>query len=108
VTENMVAFVTCGSRDEAKKIAEALIVNRLAACVNVLPKMESCYRWEGEVHWDPEFLLIIKTTAASLDKVRDTVLEKHSYDLPEFIAFQIDDGSAVYLEWIRDSIGPLN
>lgn len=104
----MVAFVTCGSRDEAKKIAETLIVNRLAACVNVLPKMESCYRWQGEVHWEAEFLLIIKTTVESLDKVRDTVLEKHSYDLPEFIAFQIDDGSATYLEWIRDSIGPLN
>ena len=73
MTENMVALVTCGSRDEARKIAEALVVNRLAACVNLLPKVESCYRWKGEVHWDPEFLLIIKTTAKSLDKVRDTV-----------------------------------
>lgn len=106
--ENMVAFVTCGSHDEAKKIAEALVVNRLAACVNVLPKMESCYRWEGAVRWDQEFLLIIKTTAKSLEKVRDKVLEKHSYDLPEFIAFQIDSGSATYLEWIKDSVGPLN
>lgn len=106
--ENMVAFVTCGSRAEAKKIAEGLVGNRLAACVNVLPKMESCYRWEGKVNWDSEFLLIVKTTSASLEKVRDHVLQVHSYDVPEFIAFQIDDGSPAYLEWIRDSLGPLN
>ncbi len=106
--ENMVVLVTCGSRAEAKKIAEALVGNRLAACVNVLPKMESCYRWEGKVHWDSEFLLIVKTTSVSLEKVRDYVLKAHSYDLPELIAFQIDDGSPAYMEWIRDSIGPLN
>ncbi len=106
--ENMVAFVTCGSRAEAKKIAEALVGNRLAACVNVLPKMESCYHWEGKVNWDSEFLLIVKTTLASLEKVRDYVLKAHSYDLPEFIAFHIDDGSPAYMEWIKDSIGPLN
>ena len=106
--ENMVVLVTCGSRAEAKKIAEALVGNRLAACVNVLPKMESCYRWEGKVNWDSEFLLIVKTTSVSLEKVRDYVLKAHSYDLPELIAFQIDDGSPAYMEWIRDSIGPLN
>ena len=106
--ENMVALVTCGSRAEAKKIAEALVGNRLAACVNVLPKMESCYRWQGKVNWDSEFLLIVKTTSASLEKARDCVLKAHSYDLPEFIAFQIDDGSPAYMEWLSDSIGPLN
>ena len=106
--ENMVVLVTCGSRAEAKKIAEALVGNRLAACVNVLHKMESCYRWEGKVNWDSEFLLIVKTTSASLEMVRDYVLKAHSYDLPELIAFQIDDGSPAYMEWIRDSIGPLN
>lgn len=108
VTENMVAFVTCGSRDEAHKIAEALIGERLAACVNVLPQVESCYRWKGKVHWDPECLLMIKTTAERVDKVRERVIAEHSYDLPEFIAFRIDDGSFPYLQWIQDSIGPLN
>jgi len=104
----MVAFVTCGSQDEARKIAELLGTRRLAACVNLLPKMESCYRWKGKVSWDPEVLLVIKTTEASLGKVRDAVLKAHSYDLPEFIAFRIDEGSPAYLEWITDSIGPLN
>lgn len=104
----MVALVTCGSKEEARKIAEALVSERLAACVNVVTGVESCYRWEGAVNWDPEILLVIKTTAENIGKVRDRVLAEHSYDLPEFIAFQIDDGSPEYLEWIRDSIGPLN
>jgi periplasmic divalent cation tolerance protein len=104
----MVAFVTCGSPEEAKKIAAALVGDRLAACVNVLSNMESCYRWEGEVKFDSECLLIIKTTTERIDKVRERVLAEHSYDLPEFIAFQIDGGSPEYLEWIRDSIGPIN
>ena len=102
--ETMVALVTCGSREEAKKIAEALIGDQLAACVNIVPGIESCYRWEGKINWDPEFLLIIKTTAAAVDRVRWRVLKEHSYDLPEFIAFKIEDGSHPYLKWIEESV----
>jgi periplasmic divalent cation tolerance protein len=104
----MVAFVTCGSKDEARRIAEALILARLAACVNVLAPVDSCFRWDGRVNWQSEHLLIIKTTTDRIGEVRDRVLAQHSYDVPEFIAFRIDDGSPAYLEWIRDSIGPLN
>lgn len=108
VNEDMVAFVTCGSREEARSIAETLIVERLAACVNVIPGIESCYRWEGEVNWDTEFLLMIKTTAEYLGEVQKKVLTVHSYDLPEFIAVKIDDGAADYLQWIRDAVGKAN
>jgi len=103
--ETMVALVTCGSRVEAKKIAESLIRHQLAACVNIVSGIESCYRWEEKITWDAEFLLIIKTTAEVIDRVRCRVIEEHSYDLPEFIAFKIEDGSHPYLRWIDDSVG---
>lgn len=102
--ETMVALVTCGSEDEARKISQALVADRLAACVNVIPGIQSCFRWEGEVKWDSEFLLIIKTTAAAVDRVRWRVVKEHSYDVPEFIAFKIEDGSRPYLEWITKSV----
>lgn len=102
--ETMVAFVTCGSEEEAKKIAQAVVGDGLAACVNVVPGIQSCYRWEGDVKWDSEFLLIIKTTAAAIDRARWRVVKEHSYDVPEFIAFKIEDGSRPYLEWISKSV----
>ncbi len=102
--EAMIAFVTCPSREEAGKIAEVLVEQKLAACVNVVSSVESCYRWEGRVNWDSEYLLVIKTTAAALDRARQRVLEVHSYDLPEFIAFKIDAGSEPYLKWIDDAV----
>lgn len=104
MTESMIALVTCGSRDDAGTIAETLVSEKLAACVNVVSSVESCYRWEGAVNWDAECLLVIKTTAAAVDRVRERVLEIHSYDLPEFIAFKIDNGSEPYLKWIEDSV----
>jgi periplasmic divalent cation tolerance protein len=108
VNEDMVAFVTCGSREEARSIAETLIAGRLAACVNVIPEIQSCYRWEGEINWDTEFLLMIKTTSEYLAEVQKKVMALHSYDLPEFIAVKIDDGAADYLQWIRDAVGKAN
>jgi periplasmic divalent cation tolerance protein len=104
MTDAMVAFVSCASREEAGKIAEILVEERLAACVNVLSSVESCYRWEGKVNWDTEFLLVIKTTVGALDQTRKRVLEVHSYDLTEFVAFRIDVGSEPYLNWIDDSV----
>ena len=102
--DTMIAFVTCGSREEAGEIAETLVQERLAACVNVVSSVESCYRWKGKVDWDRECLLVIKTRAAAVDRVRQRVLEIHSYDLPEFVAFKIDSGSEPYLKWIADSV----
>ena len=100
----MIAFTTCPSGGEARRIAEILIQERLAACVNVVSSVESCYQWEGKVNWDSEYLLVIKTTAGTLDRVRQRVVQVHSYELPEFIAFNIDRGSEPYLGWIADSV----
>ncbi len=100
----MIAFVTCASNEEAGRIAEILVQERLAACVNVGSPVRSCYRWEGKVSWDSEYLLVIKTTAGAIDRVRQRVLEVHSYDLPEFIACRVDAGSTPYLKWIDDSV----
>ena len=105
MTDAMVAFVSCASREEAGEIAEVLVQERLAACVNVVAGVESCYRWDGKVNWDSEYLLVIKTTVGALDRTRQRVLEVHSYDLPEFVAFKIDAGSEPYLQWIDDSVG---
>ncbi len=108
MTDTVVAFVTCASLGEARRIAETLVADRLAACVNILPGVESCYRWEGRVTRDAECLLVVKTTSDVVEKARERVLAAHSYDVPEFIVFRIESGSADYLEWIRDSVGPLN
>ena len=102
--ETIVAIVTCHSREEANRIAEVLVSNELAACVNIIADVESCYRWEGEINWDSEVLLIIKTTADVVDRVRWCVTKEHSYQLPEFITFKIRDGSLPYLQWIVDSV----
>lgn len=107
MAETIVAFVTAGSKDEAEKIARALVEERLAACVNVIAGVHSFYRWQGEVCADPEFLLLIKTTRESLMALSDRVRQLHSYDLPETIAVKIDDGSRPYLAWIEENVGPI-
>jgi periplasmic divalent cation tolerance protein len=104
MVEVMIAFVTCGSREEATRIAEALVQDHLVACVNVIPSVESCYRWEGNLKWDTEFLLLLKTTEDAIDRVHERVIKEHSYDLPEFVAFKIDEGAGPYLKWIEESI----
>jgi periplasmic divalent cation tolerance protein len=76
------------------------------ACVNVVPGVESCYRWEGKVEWRSEVLLILKTTGDAIGDAHEKVLAEHSYKLPEFVAFTIDEGSAPYLQWIQDSVVP--
>lgn len=104
MVDAMIAFVTCGSREEATRIAEALVENHLVACVNVVPGVESCYRWKGQTEWSSEFLLILKTTGDAIGSAHEKVMELHSYDMPEFVAFTIDEGSRPYLQWIQDSV----
>ncbi len=97
-------LTTSGSEDEARKIARALVERRLAACVNLLGPMESVYRWKGEVETAGEWLLIIKTSAGAIERVRKTIKELHSYELPECIELPIEGGSAEYLQWIGESV----
>ena len=105
MTDKKLVLTTASSKDEARKIARALVERRLGACVNIVPQIESVYRWEGKVEEAQEVLLIIKTTAAAFERVRDAIRELHSYDLPECICVSIEDGSPEYLKWIGESVG---
>jgi periplasmic divalent cation tolerance protein len=102
MTDKRIVLSTVGSEEEARKIARELIERRLAACVNIVPQIESVYRWQGKIESSREWLLLIKTTAEQFEKVRDAIRELHSYDLPECIAIVIEDGSPEYLGWLAD------
>jgi len=104
MTDKRIVLSTAGSEDEARKIARHLVENQLAACVNIVPQIQSVYRWQGKVESAREWLLLIKTTADKFDDVRDAIRALHSYDLPECIAVAIEDGSTEYLEWIGESV----
>ena len=104
MTDAKIVLTTTGSQEEARKIARALVDRRLAACVNIIPQVESIYRWQGKVEDAYEWLLLIKTTTAAFERVRDAIRELHSYDLPECISFSVEDGSSDYLDWISESV----
>jgi len=91
---------SCGSREEAERIAAALIEKALAACVQILPAT-SVYRWKGKVERAEEHMLHIKTRAAHADLVEAKVRELHSYELPELLMMPIAGGSADYIDWMR-------
>jgi periplasmic divalent cation tolerance protein len=99
-----VVLVTCSSLAEAREIALAVVEERLAACVNIVPApVESVYRWKGRVETGKEFLLIIKTTTRKVKALETEVSRLHSYDVPEFLVLGVDGGSAVYLKWLREN-----
>jgi len=104
MTDKRIVLSTAGSEEEAHKIARFLVERQLAACVNIVPHVESVYRWQSKVESSREWLLLIKTTAQKFDDVRDAIRELHSYDLPECIAIAVEDGSSEYLAWIGDSV----
>ena len=102
MTDKRIVLSTAGSQEEARRIAHHLVEQKLAACVNIVPQVESIYRWQGKIESASEWLLLIKTTAEQFEKVRDAIRELHSYDLPECIAVAIEDGSPEYLRWLAD------
>jgi periplasmic divalent cation tolerance protein len=104
MTDKRIVLTAAGSQEEARKIAQALVERRLAACVNIIASMESVYRWKGKVETAEEWLLIIKTTACAFPQLREAISELHSYDLPECVLLPIEDGSPAYLDWIGESI----
>ncbi len=104
MTDKRIVLSTAGSEEEARKIARHLIERKLAACVNIVPQIESIYRWQGKVEEARECLLLIKTTAERFPEVRDALHELHSYDLPECVAITVEDGSSGYLNWIGESV----
>ena len=100
----IVVLMTAGSREEASRLAEMLVGAHLAACVQILPEIESVYRWEGRVHREPEVLLFAKTTRACFAELEREVRALHTYDTPEIIALPVAAGSAPYLEWLTDVV----
>jgi len=95
---------TTDSQDSAKQLARSLVEKKLVACVNIVPNMTSIYAWQGELHEDQEWLLLIKSTTERFSEIKDTVSTIHPYDSPELISFNIADGLPDYLKWIQDSV----
>ena len=103
MSHELIVLVTTQNKDEADRLADAIVSERLAACVNILEGIESVYRWEGKVTRDREALMIIKTTDERYPELERRVIELHSYSTPEVVAFRIERGSENYLNWLRDS-----
>lgn len=95
---------TVGKREDADRIAQALVGERLAACVNVVPGLVSVYRWKGKVEREDELLLLIKTRAEKVDELGARLRALHPYELPEMIVLPIAGGHAPYLDWITDNV----
>ena len=104
MTDKRLVLTTCGSKEEAHRIANELVEGRLAACVNVVPQIDSVYRWQGGVETATESLLLIKTTAEKSEALKEALRKLHSYELPECVEVAIEDGSTAYLEWIAESV----
>jgi periplasmic divalent cation tolerance protein len=100
MTNARIVLTTAGSVDEARKIARALVERKLAACVNIIPQVESVYRWQGKIETAAEWLLVIKTEAAAFGGVHATIKALHSYEMPECIELEVTEGDNKYLEWI--------
>jgi periplasmic divalent cation tolerance protein len=104
MTNKLIVLTTAGSEEEAHNIARHLLENRLAACVNIIPQVESIYRWQGKVDSAREWLLLVKTTQERFPTVREAIRELHSYELPECVALPVEDGSLPYLQWVEESV----
>lgn len=102
-TSVVMVYVTVPNRDEGRKIAHAIVGQKLAACANIVPGLESIYFWEGKVNADEELLLLIKTRRALLPELTAKVKALHSYSECEVVAVPVVGGSASYLQWVLDS-----
>jgi periplasmic divalent cation tolerance protein len=100
----LLVLTTCGDAAEAEALADALVGESLAACVNVLPRVSSTYRWEGRVEKGQESLLLIKTTQDRFAELEAAIKRRSSYELPEVVAVPVHNGSAEFLGWIADSV----
>ena len=104
MTDKIVALTTCGSEDEARKVARALVWSRLAACVNIVPCIESVYQWEGKIQDEKEWLLVIKSRRDLLGRLQALLTAEHSYEVPELVVLDISGGSPSYLNWLNDEL----
>lgn len=100
-TTVLLCYCTCPNAASAQHLADALVGEFLAACVNRIPGIHSTYRWKGEVTTDVEELLLIKTTVERFEALKERLLALHPYELPELIAVPVEHGHAAYLDWVR-------
>jgi periplasmic divalent cation tolerance protein len=105
-SEAIIVFMTAGSGEEAARLADMLVGANLAACVQILPEIESVYRWEGKVERQAETLILAKTCQSKFDDLEREVKALHSYDVPEIIAVKVTAGSNSYLQWLNESLVP--
>ena len=101
----IVVFMTAANGEEATRLADMLVGAHLAACVQILPEIESVYRWQGMIERSSEVLLFVKTTRGKFDELEREVRALHSYDTPEIVAVPVVAGSAPYLEWLAKATG---
>lgn len=97
-------LTTCPDEKTAKNIAQHLVTEKLAACVNIVPNITSVYSWQGEIHCDDEVQLLIKTTAVLFTELNKQINQLHPYDVVEVIALDIQQGDKHYLNWITDTL----
>lgn len=101
-----VVLTTAPSGAAAEALGATLVEERLAACANVVPGITSIYRWEGKINREAEVLVILKTTAASVDRLRNRLVELHPYDVPEVVEVPVQGGHEPYLAWVRSEVAP--
>jgi len=100
VTDALLVFTTLPSADKAAELAKLLVNERLVACANLLPAVRSIYRWQGELHDENEVLVLLKTRAEHLERLKLRILEVHPYEVPEVLAVPIESGYQPYLDWL--------
>ena len=103
MSEAIVVLVTCGSEEEATKIANSLVEERIAACVSIISPVRSIYRWEGKIWDEKEWVLIINTQKKRFEELERKVKSLHSYSVPEIIALPVVEGFASYLKWLEEN-----
>lgn len=101
-----IGYITTDSKEKSKEIATKLLEARLIACCNIIPTVESIYEWKGQICHNTESLMIIKTVGQCIDKVKDVVVELHSYEVPEIIFTKVEDGHKEYLDWAKGLCKP--
>ena len=100
MTDAMLVFTTLPSADKAAELAKALVEERLAACANLLPAIRSIYRWQGKLQDENEVLVLLKTRAEHLERLKLRILELHPYEVPEVLAVPVEAGYQPYLDWL--------
>ena len=99
-------MVTTGGRDDAERLAEALVTSHLAACCTVVPMVHSVYYWEGQLRREHEALLLVKTVESSAEAAQEYIRGHHAYDVPEILKLSVEGGSPKYLQWLADQVAP--